>query len=57
MKIARINSKFSLRNLLHLYLFKLVMAKVTELERRLKEIPNSEVYEKRIAELEVMLDE
>jgi hypothetical protein len=40
-----------------LYLFKPMMAKVAELERRLEEIPNSEAYEKRITELEVILDE
>jgi hypothetical protein len=33
------------------------MIKVAELERRLDEIPNSEAYERRIAELEVLLDE
>jgi len=40
-----------------LYLFKPMMAKVAELEKQLSEIPNQEAYEKRIAELEVMLDE
>jgi hypothetical protein len=40
-----------------LYLFKPMMIKVAELERRLDEIPNSEAYERRIAELEVLLDE
>jgi hypothetical protein len=40
-----------------LYLFKPMMAKVADLERRLEEIPNSEAYEKRIAELEAALDE
>jgi hypothetical protein len=33
-----------------------MMAKVAELEKQLSEIPNQEAYEKRIAELEVMLD-
>ena len=40
-----------------LYLFKPMMAKVADLEKRLSEIPNQEAYEKRIAELELMLDE
>ena len=40
-----------------LYLFKPMMVKVADLERRLEEIPNSEAYEKRIAELESILDE
>ena len=40
-----------------LYLFKPMMTKVADLERRLEEIPNSEAYEKRIAELEAALDE
>lgn len=40
-----------------LYLFKPMMAKVADLEKQLAEIPNQEAYEKRIAELEVMLDE
>jgi hypothetical protein len=40
-----------------LYLFKPMMTKVADLERRLDEIPNSEAYEKRIAELEAILDE
>lgn len=40
-----------------LYLFKPMMAKVADLERRLEEIPNSEAFEKRIAELEAVLDE
>jgi hypothetical protein len=40
-----------------LYLFKPMMAKVAELEKHLSEIPNQEAYEKRIAELELMLDE
>ena len=35
-----------------LYLFKPMMAKVAELERRLEEIPNQEAYEHRIAELQ-----
>jgi hypothetical protein len=34
-----------------------MMTKVADLERRLEEIPNSEAYEKRIAELEAVLDE
>ena len=40
-----------------LYLFKPMMAKVADLEKQLSEIPNQEAYEKRIAELEIMLDE
>jgi len=40
-----------------LYLFKPMMIKVADLERRLDEIPNSEAYEKRIAELESILNE
>jgi hypothetical protein len=40
-----------------LYLFKPMMAKVAELEKRLSEIPDHEAYEKRIGELELMLDE
>lgn len=40
-----------------LYLFKPMMVKVADLERQLAEIPNQEAYEKRIAELESMLDE
>jgi hypothetical protein len=40
-----------------LYLFKPMMAKVAKLEKHLSEIPNQESYEKRIAELEIMLDE
>lgn len=40
-----------------LYLFKPMMAKVDDLEKQLSEIPNQEAYEKRIAELELMLDE
>jgi len=40
-----------------LYLFKPMMTKVADLEKQLSEIPNQEAYEKRIAELEVMLDE
>ena len=40
-----------------LYLFKPMMAKVADLEKQLSEIPNQEAYEKRIAELELMLDE
>lgn len=40
-----------------LYLFKPMMAKVADLEKQLAEIPNQEAYEKRIAELELMLDE
>lgn len=40
-----------------LYLFKPMMAKVAELEKQLAEIPNQEAYEKRIAELELMLDQ
>ena len=40
-----------------LYLFKPMMAKVADLEKQLSEIPNQEAYEKRIAELEVMLDQ
>ena len=40
-----------------LYLFKPMMAKVADLEKQLLEIPNQEAYEKRIAELEILLDE
>jgi hypothetical protein len=40
-----------------LYLFKPMMAKVADLEKQLAEIPNQEAYEKRISELELMLDE
>ena len=40
-----------------LYLFKPMMARVAELEKHLSEIPNQEAYEKRIVELEIMLDE
>lgn len=40
-----------------LYLFKPMMVKVADLERQLSEIPNQEAYERRIAELELMLDE
>jgi len=40
-----------------LYLFKPMMSKVAALEKQLSEIPNQEAYEKRIAELEFMLDE
>lgn len=40
-----------------LYLFKPMMAKVADLEKQLSEIPNQEAYERRIAELELMLDE
>ena len=40
-----------------LYLFKPMMAKVADLEQQLSEIPNQEAYEKRITELELMLDE
>jgi hypothetical protein len=39
------------------YLFKPMMARITELEKHLSEIPNQEAYEKRIAELEFMLEE
>ena len=39
------------------YLFKPMMAKVADLEKQLAEIPNQEAYEKRIAELESLLDE
>ena len=39
------------------YLFKPMMAKVANLEKQLAEIPNQEAYEKRIAELESLLDE
>lgn len=39
------------------YLFKPMMAKVVELEKRLKQIPNQEAYEHRIAELQLLLDE
>ena len=39
------------------YLFKPMMAKVADLEKQLSEIPNQEAYERRIAELELMLDE
>jgi hypothetical protein len=39
------------------YLFKPMMAKVAELERRLEEIPNQDAYEHRIAELQTLLDE
>ena len=40
-----------------LYLFKPMMAKVEELEKRLEEIPNQDAYEHRIAELQLLLDE
>lgn len=40
-----------------LYLFKPMMAKVAELEKRLEEIPNQDAYEHRIAELQLLLDE
>jgi len=40
-----------------LYLFKPMMEKVANLEKQLLEIPNQMAYEKRIAELELMLDE
>jgi len=40
-----------------IYLFKPMMAKVAELERRLEEIPNQDAYEHRIAELQLLLDE
>lgn len=40
-----------------LYLFKPLMAKVSNLEKQLAEIPNQEAYEKRIAQLEILLDE
>ena len=40
-----------------LYLFKPMMVKVADLEKQLLEIPNQEAYEKRITELELMLDE
>ena len=40
-----------------LYLFKPMMDKVANLEKQLSEIPNQLAYEKRIAELELMLDE
>jgi hypothetical protein len=40
-----------------LYLFKPMMVKVANLEKQLSEIPNQEAYEKRIAELELILDE
>lgn len=40
-----------------LYLFKPMMAKVADLEKRLEEIPNQEAYESRISQLEVLLDE
>jgi hypothetical protein len=39
------------------YLFKPMMARVAELERRLEEIPNQDAYEHRIAELKLLLDE
>jgi len=40
-----------------LYLFKPMMAKIEELERQLSKIPSQEAYERRIAELELLLDE
>jgi hypothetical protein len=40
-----------------LYLFKPLMKKVDELERQIEEIPNHDAYERRIAELEEMLNE
>ena len=40
-----------------LYLFKPMMAKVADLEKRLSEVPSQEAYEVRIDELEMMLDE
>jgi hypothetical protein len=40
-----------------LYLFKPLMKKVDELERKIEEIPNREAYELRISELEEMLSE
>jgi len=40
-----------------LYLFKPLMKKVDELERKIEEIPNREAYELRISELEEMLNE
>jgi hypothetical protein len=40
-----------------LYLFKPMMAKVAQLEKRLDEIPNQDAYEHRIAELQLLLDE
>ncbi len=40
-----------------LYLFKPLMKKVDELERKIEEIPNREAYELRISELEEMLGE
>ncbi|QWD99981.1 hypothetical protein FD967_08050 [Polynucleobacter sp. JS-Mosq-20-D10] len=40
-----------------LYLFKPMMAKMAELEKRLEEIPNQDAYEHRIAELQLLLDE
>jgi len=40
-----------------LYLFKPMMAKVAELEKRLEEIPNQDAYEHRIAELQLLLGE
>ena len=40
-----------------LYLFKPMMAKVAELEKRLEEIPNQDAYEHRIAELQLLLEE
>lgn len=40
-----------------LYLFKPMMAKVAELQKRLEEIPNQDAYEHRIAQLQLLLDE
>lgn len=40
-----------------LYLFKSMMVKVADLERRLEEIPNQAAYEHRIVELQLLLDE
>lgn len=39
-----------------IYLFKPMMARVAELERRLEEIPSQDAYEHRIAELQFLLD-
>lgn len=40
-----------------IYLFKPTIARVAELEKRLKEVPSQDEYKNRIAELELLLDE
>jgi hypothetical protein len=39
-----------------IYLFKPMMAKLAELEKKLADIPNQEVYQERIAELEALIE-